>query len=198
MESQTNGGSPQIDTIVDEYANIPELIASDPQFQDDTVAEVIQAPSLEFIDDTVTEVAQPSWELIDDTVTEVALAPPSLEVTPSPLIRKWMQSQGYSLPESIYLQYQDKATDVLEHQTPPDKQPAVDDNLSLNPNPEMEMATDLNVVEAEEISLQETWGHSRVYRDRQQFSEKETQPKKLGCWRRVCLMSDSTLGDRIR
>ncbi|MBH8561489.1 hypothetical protein I8748_04735 [Nostoc sp. CENA67] len=199
LESQTTEDSPQIDTTVDEYVNTFELILSDGQSQDDTVPEVtVESLTLELIDDTKPEVAlaPPTLELIDDTKPEVALAPPTLEVTPSPLIRKWMQSQGYSLPESIYLQRQGKATDVVEHQTPPDKQAAVDVNLLLNLNPETEMETDLNAVEAEEISLQGR-ADTSDYTETDSSSDEENQAKETAVLGESLVDGDSGLGDRI-
>ncbi|BAZ53861.1 hypothetical protein NIES4103_65450 [Nostoc sp. NIES-4103] len=199
LEYQTTEDSQQIDTTVDKYVNTLKLMPGDAQSEDDTVTEVaVASPTLELTDDTVEEVAvaSPTLELIDDTVEEVVVAPPTLEVTPSPLIRKWMQSQGYSLPESIYLQYQGKTTDVVEHQTPPDKQAAVDVNLPLNLNPETEMGRDLNVVEAEEISLQGRADTSE-YTETDSSFEEGNQAKETAVLEEGLVDGDSTSSDRM-
>ncbi|RCJ37373.1 hypothetical protein A6770_14715 [Nostoc minutum NIES-26] len=163
-EFQATEDSPQMDTMGVVYENAPELASGDGQSQDDSVAEVaVVPPTLELIDDAVAEVAviPPSSELIDNSMAEMTVVPPSSEVQLSPLIRKWMHSQGYTLPESVYLQYQD---DVLNYQTMPDKQAPLSDssqtsaddlNLSLDLNLETEIRTETDVVEVEEIDIQE-------------------------------------------
>ncbi|MFN6566967.1 hypothetical protein [Dendronalium sp. ChiSLP03b] len=163
-EFQATEDSPQMEPMGVVYENAPELASGDGQSQDDSVAEVaVVPPTLELINDAVAEVAviPPSSELIDNSMAEMTVVPPSSEVQLSPLIRKWMQSQGYTLPESVYLQYQD---DVLNYQTMPDKQaplsdssqtPADDLNLSSDLNLETEIGSETDLVEVEEIDIQE-------------------------------------------
>ncbi|MEA5582675.1 hypothetical protein VB620_15150 [Nodularia harveyana UHCC-0300] len=84
-------------------------------------------------------------ELIaSDSVAEVSLTPdlelnPEVDLHSSPLLRKWMQSQGYSLPESVI--------EVLDQQTRADEQipllsPSVDINSLSDPEPETEITAD--------------------------------------------------------
>ncbi|MEA5506788.1 hypothetical protein VB735_27550 [Halotia wernerae UHCC 0503] len=123
-----------------EDRNTSELLASDDQFQDDSVTEVL---------------ASTNGELIDESDTE-AVVPVNTEVYSSPLIRKWMQSQGYSLPESIYLPFPENDPNVLDdHLALSTQTPAVDVDLPLNLDPEMEIATDTEVPETADISTQE-------------------------------------------
>ncbi|WP_196510525.1 hypothetical protein, partial [Nostoc sp. NZL] len=104
---------PQLDEIVVEDESIPELVVDDAQFQEESVAEVETQPNSQFIT--------------------------TGNLYSSPLLRKWMQSQGYSLPESINdLQPQDYDNYVpaqqtqlsLSAETP--NTPNVDVNLPLN------------------------------------------------------------------
>ncbi|YAF97860.1 MAG: hypothetical protein AB3A66_09490 [Nodularia sp. CChRGM 3473] len=122
--------SRQMDTTVADDENTLELLTGDSQSQDDLEAEATVPSSL---------------ELINAANVQEESVPPSLELNTeshlysSPLIRKWMQSQGYSLPESII--------DVLEQQNIPDQQPplstpTVDVDSSLNLEVATEMAAD--------------------------------------------------------
>jgi hypothetical protein len=63
------------------YEDVSELISEDAQHEDDSFAQLVVPRSAELI----------------------AANSPQL----SPLIQKWMQSQGYTLPETIDVQYQD-------------------------------------------------------------------------------------------
>ncbi|MHC5730383.1 MAG: hypothetical protein ACYTXY_41005, partial [Nostoc sp.] len=99
---------PQLEVTVAENANTPELVG-DGQFQEESVAEVE---------------AQTNAQFQEESVAEVKVQPNRLVITTgnldsSPLLRKWMHSQGYSLPESINdLQPQDYDKYVLGQQTP--------------------------------------------------------------------------------
>jgi hypothetical protein len=66
---------PRLDAIAVEDENILELVVDDPPSQEESVAEVEAQPNSQFIT--------------------------TGNLYSSPLLRKWMQSQGYSLPESI-------------------------------------------------------------------------------------------------
>ncbi|WP_341527302.1 hypothetical protein WKK05_33160 [Nostoc sp. UHCC 0302] len=96
-----------------------EFAADEAQSQEESVAEIAQS-SAEFIEESIAQVVvQPSTEFNDETVTELVAQPSGLLSTAgnraSPLIRKWMQSQGYSLPESVNKQYE---TSFSVQQTP--------------------------------------------------------------------------------
>ncbi|MFS0516382.1 hypothetical protein ACEYW6_16935, partial [Nostoc sp. UIC 10607] len=99
---------PQLDEIVAEDENIPELVVDDAQFQEESVAEVEAQPNSQFQEESVAEVeTQPNSQFITTG-----------NLYSSPLLRKWMQSQGYSLPESINdLQPQDYDNYVPAQQT---------------------------------------------------------------------------------
>jgi hypothetical protein len=127
--------SPQIDTTLVEDANIPKLLADDAQPGDDSVTEVPASTNVELIDDSDTE----------------AVVPVNLEVS-SPLIRKWMHSQGYSLSEPIYLPSSDNNPDVLDDLGLSAQTSAVDVDFPLNLDPEMEIKTDTDVLEAEDTT----------------------------------------------
>ncbi|MEH2452398.1 hypothetical protein [Nostoc sp.] len=75
LEVQAAEDFPQLEAITAEDENTPELVVGDAQFQEESVA-VLEA--------------QPNAELIKTG-----------NLYSSPLLRKWMHSQGYSLPESI-------------------------------------------------------------------------------------------------
>jgi hypothetical protein len=91
LEVQAAEDFPQLDTILSEDEKIPELVLDDTQFQEEIVAEVEAQPNEQFQEESVAELeAQPNSQFIT-----------TANLYSSPLLRKWMQSQGYSLPESI-------------------------------------------------------------------------------------------------
>ncbi|WP_375452941.1 hypothetical protein [uncultured Nostoc sp.] len=99
---------PQLDVTVAENANTPELV-DDGQFQEESVAELEAQTNVQFQGKSVAALeVQPNRQVITTG-----------KLDSSPLLRKWMQSQGYSLPESINdLQPQDYDNYVLAQQTP--------------------------------------------------------------------------------
>ncbi|ACC83860.1 hypothetical protein [Nostoc punctiforme] len=99
---------PQLDAIVAEDENVPELVLDDAQFQEESVAEVETQPNEQFQEEFVAEVeTQPNAQFITTG-----------NLYSSPLLRKWMQSQGYSLPESINeLESQNYDSNVSAQQT---------------------------------------------------------------------------------
>ncbi len=126
---------PQLDTTVADE-NTLELVVDDAQFQEESVAEVEAQPNEQFQEKSVAEVeAQPN------PVAEVEAQPNAQFITTgnlysSPLLRKWMHSQGYSLPESIdELEPEDYNSYVPSQQTQLSlsaETPNVDVNLPLN------------------------------------------------------------------
>ncbi|NDJ25870.1 hypothetical protein GS682_30635 [Nostoc sp. B(2019)] len=146
LEFQAAEDFPQLDTTVAEDKNTPELVTHDIQFQDESVAvpEVSAPSSAEFLDESIAEVTFSSAESITAANSHS-----------SPLIKKWMQSQGYS-PESINLQYQDDtyvpAQETLVSLST--ETVTVDANLSLNLDSETETKADTNLVEVEEMETQ--------------------------------------------
>ncbi|MHC5597245.1 MAG: hypothetical protein ACYTXC_15100 [Nostoc sp.] len=116
----------QLEAIVAEDENIPQLVVNDTQFQEEFVAEVVPQPNLQFQEEFVAEVVpQPNLQFITTGT-----------LYSSPLLRKWMESQGYSLPESINdLQPQDYENYVPAQETPlylSAETANVDVNLPLN------------------------------------------------------------------
>ncbi|OUL30567.1 hypothetical protein BV378_03525 [Nostoc sp. RF31YmG] len=166
--------------------NTNELLIRNLQSQDNSVIEVTVSPRSKLIDAYIAEVATPSSpELIDESVAPTATSPsPELidepvatTATPphpqlivegnpysSPLITKWLQNQGFSLPEPIHLQDQDYDTDVVAHQTIPNQQArvalnpetsSVELHLPLNLDAEMEIPTDWLAIAQQELETAE-------------------------------------------
>ncbi|MEH2136096.1 hypothetical protein, partial [Nostoc sp.] len=80
-----------LDTIVAEDENMPELVLDDAPSEEEPVAEVETQLNQQFQEEPVAEVETQSNAQFITTGNLYS----------SPLLRKWMQSQGYSLPESI-------------------------------------------------------------------------------------------------
>ncbi|MEH2407498.1 hypothetical protein [Nostoc sp.] len=117
---------PQLDATIAEAENTPELVVGDAPSQKEFVPEVEAQPNAQFQEESVGDVeAQPNAQLITTG-----------NLYSSPLLRKWMQSQGYSLPESLSdLQAQDYDNYLLAQQTPLSlsaENANVDANLPLN------------------------------------------------------------------
>ncbi|OUL24093.1 hypothetical protein BV372_29130 [Nostoc sp. T09] len=154
-----------IDAYLAEVATPPR-----PELIDEFVAQTATPPSSELIDESVVlTVTPPTPELIDEPVVPTATSPhPKLIVEgnpySSPLITKWLQNQGFSLPEPIYLQNQDYDTDLVEPQTNPNQQarvahnpetPSVELHLPLNLDAEMEIPTDWLAIAQQELETAE-------------------------------------------
>ncbi|MEH1847178.1 MAG: hypothetical protein V7L25_19895 [Nostoc sp.] len=127
---------PQLDATVAEDET-PELVVGDAQFQEESVPEVEIQQNTQFQEESVPEVeAQLNTQLITTS-----------NLYSSPLLRKWMESQGYSLPESINdLQPEDYDNYVPAPQTSLSLSPEnanVDINLPLN----LDANTDKNLSE---------------------------------------------------
>ncbi|MBN3894071.1 MAG: hypothetical protein HWQ41_01845, partial [Nostoc sp. NOS(2021)] len=166
---------PQLDATMAEDENTPELVLGDAQFQEESVAEVVAQPNAQFQDESVAEVvAQPSTQFQDESVAEVEAQQNAQFITTenlysSPLLRKWMQSQGYSLPESISdLELQDYNNYV----------PAPQTSLSLSAeNANVDVNLPLNLDANTERNLSGSWGRS-------EFLLTETR-KGQGTWEEV-------------
>ncbi|ODG96314.1 hypothetical protein A4S05_18790, partial [Nostoc sp. KVJ20] len=177
LEVQAAEDFPQLDAIVAEDENTPELVVGDAQFQEEFVAEVEAQTNTQFQEEFVAEAeAQPNTQFQEESVAEIEAQQNSQFITTgnlysSPLLRKWMQSQGYSLPESINnLQLQDYDNYVSAQQTPVSlsaETTNLDINLSLN--------LDTNT----ENNLSEDWGHSELILT-QTWHEQETWEEDQG------------------
>ncbi|WP_414753090.1 hypothetical protein [Anabaena sp. CCY 9910] len=142
---------PQVDNSITEPESNLEDVLSDIEVHDEVEAELESQPMTEVIetleiDTSATEsTAEPLTEFIDENVSAISIAP-SLPYS-SPLIRKWMERQGYSFPED----------DFPQEQTTPEE-PAI---ISLNSEtPEFEDTSLLDVpaeaVETDLITLEDT------------------------------------------
>ncbi|MGF2039047.1 MAG: hypothetical protein RMZ43_027660 [Nostoc sp. CmiVER01] len=140
---------PQLDTTVAEE-NTPELVVDNAQFQEESVAETEAQPNEQFQEESVAEVeeAQPNAQFITTG-----------NLYSSPLLRKWMHSQGHSLPESIdELEPEDRDRYVLTQQTQLSlnaETPNVDVNLPLNVDADTETSEEVQESVYELASLGE-------------------------------------------
>ncbi|MEH2204840.1 MAG: hypothetical protein V7K53_12295 [Nostoc sp.] len=162
---------PKLNATVTEDENIPELV-SDAQFQKESFAEGEAPQNLQFQEESVAEVIAPqNAQFQEESVAEIEAPQNAQLITTgnlysSPLLRKWIQSQGYSLPEYINeLQPQDYNNYVPPQQIPlpPSAENAnVDVNLplDLDANTENNLNEDWNssqLLLAETRQGQETW-----------------------------------------
>ncbi|MEH2461299.1 MAG: hypothetical protein V7K34_29145, partial [Nostoc sp.] len=149
---------PQLDATIAEDENTPELVVGDALSQKESVAEVEAQPNAHFQEESVGDVeAQPNAQLITTG-----------NLYSSPLLRKWMQSQGYSLPESLNdLQAQDYDNYLLAQQTPLSlsaENANVDANLPLNLDTNTEKnLSDLSL--RSELVLTETRNGQRTWEE---------------------------------
>ncbi|MCC5614837.1 hypothetical protein LC605_07080 [Nostoc sp. CHAB 5836] len=134
LEVQAAEDFPQLNTIVaEEHETTPELVLSDARSQEESFADIQVQPNIQFQEELVAEIeAQQNAQLITTG-----------NLYSSPLLRKWMQSQGYSLPESVNdLQPQDYDNYVPAQQSPVSLSADtanVDVNLPLNLNASTEI-----------------------------------------------------------
>ncbi|MEH2144485.1 hypothetical protein [Nostoc sp.] len=123
LEVQAAEDFPQLEAIIAEDENTPELVVGDAQFQEESVAALEAQPNAQFQEESVAALeAQPNVQFQEESVAALEAQPnaqfqeesvAALEAQPnaqliktgnlysSPLLRKWMHSQGYSLSESI-------------------------------------------------------------------------------------------------
>ncbi|MBD2255282.1 hypothetical protein [Nostoc parmelioides] len=120
---------PQVDNSITEPETSLEDVLSDIEVHDAVEEELESPPIAEVIEtldtdtSTTESAAEPLTEFIDENVSAISIAP-SLPYS-SPLIRKWMERQGYSFPEDDFPQEQN-----------PTEESAI---ISLNPEiPEFE------------------------------------------------------------
>lgn len=155
--------TPPIPEIIDEFAE-PTATPSIPELIDEPAAQTATPPIPEVIDEFATPTATPPIpELIDESATPTATPPPpklTVEGNPysSPLITKWLQNQGFSLPEPIQVQDQDYDTDLVEHQTRVSlnpESPSVELNLPLNLDADMEIPADWLAIAQQELETAE-------------------------------------------
>ncbi|MFN6486568.1 MULTISPECIES: hypothetical protein [unclassified Nostoc] len=174
LEVKTVEDLPKLDAAVAEDENIPELV-DDAQFQEksvaeveasqnsqqeESVAEVLAPQNAQFQEESVIEVvALQNAQFQEESITEV-IAPQNAQLITtgnlysSPLLRKWMQSQGYSLPESInQVQPQD-----YNNYVPPQQIPLPPSTENANVDVNLPLDLDVN----RENNLNEDWSSSSL------------------------------------
>nr|MDZ8038432.1 hypothetical protein [Nostoc sp. CreGUA01] len=120
------------------------------EFPEESAAQVLAQPNSEFPEESAAQVlAQPNSEFI------------KTQLYSSPLLRKWMQSQGYSLPEAInelppqgydnYVPTQDTPLSVSAEIPNGD----LDDNLLLSLDADTEIIEDTEIEKKADIILEE-------------------------------------------
>ncbi|BAY25465.1 hypothetical protein NIES2100_52710 [Calothrix sp. NIES-2100] len=151
-----------------------ELLIGNQEYGDESVVEVALSRRSKLIDAYIAEVTSPSRpELIDESVTPKTTspspefidqpvapttAPPSqkliIEGNPysSPLITKWLENQGFSLPEPMEVSQPDDNTDVVEPETVDNQQAGVSLNAETTP---VELNLPLNL--DADIEIPEDW-----------------------------------------
>ncbi|MDZ8067229.1 MAG: hypothetical protein RMY64_16670, partial [Nostoc sp. DedQUE08] len=151
---------PKLDATVAEDENIPELGVGDAQFQEESVAEIEAPQNEQFQEESVAEIEAPqNAQFQEESVAEIEAPQNAQLITTgnlysSPLLRKWMQSQGYSLPEYINdLQPQD-----YNHYVPPQQIPLPPS--TENANVDVNLPLDLNA--NTENNLNENWSRSQL------------------------------------
>ncbi|MEH2468091.1 hypothetical protein [Nostoc sp.] len=107
LEVQAAEDFPQLQAIIAEDENTPELVVGDAQFQEESVATLEAQPNAQFQEESVAVLeAQPNEQFQEESIAALEAQPNAQLIKTgnlysSPLLRKWMHSQGYSLPESI-------------------------------------------------------------------------------------------------
>jgi hypothetical protein len=190
LEIQAAEDLPQLDTILTEDKNTDEVAAeANPEFLEESVVEVAAEVNPEFLEESVVEVtAETNPEFLEESVVEVTAEtnPEFLEeevaaeenpkfiqtnLYSSPLLRKWMQSQGYSLPEPINeLQSPEDDNYLPDQQTPLSVSPetpnsdvdVMDVNLLLSLDTNMETVEDPDTLEKAELVTKEEMAVERV------------------------------------
>ncbi|MEH2352297.1 hypothetical protein [Nostoc sp.] len=150
----------KLDATMAEDENTPELVVGDAQFQEESVSEVLVLQNEQFQEESVSEVlVLQNTQFQEESVAEV-VAPENAQLITtgnlysSPLLRRWMQSQGYSLPESINdLQPQDYNNYVSLQQIP---LPPSAENANVDVNLPLDL--DANT----ENNLSEDWSSSQL------------------------------------
>ncbi|MDZ7952219.1 MAG: hypothetical protein RMY27_14335 [Nostoc sp. DedQUE09] len=158
-ESVAEGKAPQNSQFQEE--SVAEVEASqNSQFQEESVAEVEASQNSQFQEESVAEVMAPqNAQFQEESITEVVAPQNAQFITTgnlysSPLLRKWMQSQGYSLPESINdLQPQDYNNYVPAQQIP---LPPSAENANVDVNLLLDLDTNT------ENNLNEDWSSSHL------------------------------------
>ncbi|RCJ19842.1 hypothetical protein A6S26_03655 [Nostoc sp. ATCC 43529] len=186
LEIQAAEEIPQLDTTINEDQNTAELLAQpNLEVQEESVAQISPQPNLEVQEESIAQISpQPNLEVQEESIAQIS-PQPNLEVQEesiaqvlsqtnsefiktklysSPLLRKWMHSQGYSFPEPVNeLPPQDydnyipdpQASLSVSAETPNSDVDAVDVNLLLNLDANTEILEDTDAVEKVDLVIQE-------------------------------------------
>ncbi|MEH2070336.1 MAG: hypothetical protein V7K47_19625 [Nostoc sp.] len=185
-EIQATEDIPDSDTIITEDKNTTEVQAQpnseiqeesvaqvlaqpNPEIQEEFVAQVLAQPNPEIREESIAQVlTQPNSEIQEESVAQVLAQPNSefikTKLYSSPLLRKWMHSQGYSLPEPINeLPPQGDDNYVLDRQTPLSisaettnaEVDVIDVNSSLSIDTNTEILEDTDIVEKTDLIIEE-------------------------------------------
>ncbi|WP_416209796.1 hypothetical protein [Nostoc sp. LEGE 06077] len=146
-DSQLN--LPDSEIVEDSLLVEPVIAVDENPDVDDAVVETSPSPNSELLAVSMLEMAvTPSLEFSDDSISEQA-APLSseliAEVNPysSPLIRKWMQSQGYVVPELPPVPEQNHKIEVVEPELPPVEEDTIEPDLPI-PSFDVQLSSDLD------------------------------------------------------
>ncbi len=96
--------------ITNQNKNVAELVTSEAEPVNESVVEEVSVVNTELNESIVEEVSVVTTELNESIVEEVSAPPPKLIIPPqppSPLLKKWIHTQGYSLSESTDTNYED-------------------------------------------------------------------------------------------
>jgi hypothetical protein len=118
---------PQVEVAITEPKLHLEEVLNDKPIQDETVTELEAEPTPEtiaaleteeIVDTSTTESATPPTQLNENVTQIISITPP--RPYSSPLIRKWMESQGYTLPEIFT-----DSNEIPQEQVTPEESPTV-------------------------------------------------------------------------
>ncbi|OKH24942.1 hypothetical protein FACHB389_29650 [Nostoc calcicola FACHB-389] len=107
LEIEATEGITQLDTITTEDKNTAQVLTEpNSEAQEESLTQVLTEPNSEFQEESVAQVlTELNSEAQEESVAQVLPQPNSefikTNLYSSPLLRKWMQSQGYSLPPAI-------------------------------------------------------------------------------------------------
>ncbi|BAY73638.1 hypothetical protein NIES25_00460 [Nostoc linckia NIES-25] len=186
LEIQAAEDTPQLDAIIDEDKNIAQVLAQpnsevqqesvaqiptqpNSEVQEESITQVLYQPNLEVQEESVAQIpTQPNLEVQEESITQVLSQPNSefikTKLYSSPLLKKWMHSQGYSFPEPVNeLPSQDYDNYLPEPQvslspsaeTLDSDVDTVDANLLLSSDANTEILEDTDAVEKVDLVIQE-------------------------------------------
>ncbi|WP_242058109.1 MULTISPECIES: hypothetical protein [Nostoc] len=170
LEIQAAEDIPQLDAIIDEDKNTAQVLAQpNLEVQEESIAQILAQPNSEVQEESIAQIpTQPNSEVQEESIAQVLSQQNSefikTKLYSSPLLRKWMHSQGYSFPEPLNeLPPQDydncipdrQASLSVSAETPNSDVDAVDVNLLLSLDANTEILEDIDAVEKVDLVIQE-------------------------------------------